>query len=86
LFKLPLPEPEEEDTPPESPTKEEDGEKKVKYRKPRRGKGAHMNARERRKARRLAKQEGVLSEDVDEEEREELIASMTVSLHVSAAS
>ena len=38
-----------------------------------------MNARERRKARRVAGQEGTLSEDVEAEERDELVADMTVS-------
>jgi superkiller protein 3 len=78
LFKLPLPEPEEEETGRESPDKEH-GEDKVKYKRPGKGKKKGVNARERRKARRLAKHEGSLAEDIDEEEREELIASMTVS-------
>lgn len=40
---------------------------------------AGMNARERRKTRRLAGKEGVLAEDLDQEERDELVASTTVN-------
>lgn len=39
---------------------------------------AGMNARERRKTRRVAGKEGILAEDLDQEERDELVASMTV--------
>ena len=46
-----------------------------KYKKGKKG----MNARERRKARRVAGQEGTLSEDVEAEERDELVSDMTVS-------
>lgn len=80
LFKLPLPEPDEEDA--DSPNETAGSEDKVKYKRPRRGKGKnqHVNARERRRQRRAAaKQEGELSEDIDEEEHDELVASMTVS-------
>ena len=78
-FKLPLPEPDEELSISEAPvevsgesksTKKARGFKKVK---------AGMNARERRKTRRLAGKEGVLAEDLDREERDELVSSMTVS-------
>jgi superkiller protein 3 len=80
-FKLPLPEPEVEA---ETETGEDKAaeEKKAKKGKPswwRKKKGP--NAKERRKARRQAGKEGVLAEDLDQEEKEELIASMTVSLH-----
>jgi superkiller protein 3 len=81
LFKLPLPEPEEDEAE-EAGKETADGDKtaeKVKYKRPRRGKNKGVNSRERRKARRLAERDGHLAEDVDEEEREELIASMTVS-------
>lgn len=78
-FKLPLPAPEDE---PETDVAEEKPEeKKAKKSKPswwRKRKGP--NAKERRKARRQAGKEGSLAEDLDQEEKEELIASMTVSL------
>lgn len=80
-FKLPLPEPEEEteaEANADEKVKEEKQTKKEKfqkYRKRRRG----PNARERRKARRQAGKEGVLAEDLDQEERDELVSSMTVS-------
>lgn len=79
-FKLPLPEPEAEA---ETETGEDKSteEKKAKKGKPswwRKKKGP--NAKERRKARRQAGKEGVLAEDLDQEEKEELIASMTVSV------
>ncbi|WVF69336.1 hypothetical protein IAT40_004112 [Kwoniella sp. CBS 6097] len=77
-FKLPLPEPdEEEDT---SASQTANGEavapkvvKKPKNRRQRAG----MNARERRKARRAAGREGLLAEDLDQEERDELVSTMT---------
>jgi superkiller protein 3 len=79
-FHLPLPEPEEEAVP-DAPSEAVDGETKAKTsKKPKYGRRrAGMNARERRKARRLAEKEGALSEDLDQEERDELMASMTVS-------
>lgn len=43
-----------------------------------RGKAA-MNARDRRKARRVAGREGALNEDIDQEERDNLVGAMTVS-------
>jgi superkiller protein 3 len=52
---------------------------KAKAKKWKKGKKG-MNARERRKARRIAGQEGTLSEDVEAEERDELVADMTVCL------
>lgn len=76
LFRLPLPAPEEEAGAELSKVKSDDsGDKKVRYRRPKKNKGP--NARERRRLRRLAQREGELSEDIDEEEREELISSMT---------
>lgn len=81
-FQLPLPEPEaepetdvnaDEQSKAEKPSKKE---KLQRWRKKKRG----PNARERRKARRQAGKEGVLAENVDQEEREELISSMTASL------
>jgi superkiller protein 3 len=78
-FKLPLPEPEDE---PET----EAGDEKVKEEKKTKKKPSWWkkrkgpNAKERRKARRQAGKEGVLAEDLDQEEKEELIASMTVSI------
>lgn len=75
LFRLPLPEPDEEAASELSTVKSDDGDKKVKYRRPKKNKGP--NARERRRLRRMAQREGELSEDIDEEEREELISSMT---------
>ncbi|KAL7425055.1 Superkiller protein 3 [Cryptotrichosporon argae] len=76
-FKLPLPEPDEE--PQETPAGAEgDGQPAGKPKKQRwRKKTAAMNARERRKARRQAEREGQLAEDLDREEREELVAAMT---------
>lgn len=77
-FKLPLPEPEEESE--DAPSAKPADEKEVKPKKRgfRKGK-AGMNAKERRKARRLAGKEGALQEDVDQEERDELVGSMSVS-------
>ncbi|WOO77688.1 Superkiller protein 3 [Vanrija pseudolonga] len=70
LFKLPLPKPDDD------AAAKEHGEEKNKH-KGRRGHKLKTNARARRKQRRMAGQKGELPEDVDEEEREELIASMT---------
>lgn len=75
LFRLPLPAPEEDGGSELSTVKSDDSDKKVRYRRPKKNKGP--NARERRRLRRLAQREGELSEDIDEEEREELISSMT---------
>lgn len=78
-FKLPLPEPEEPETAEaEDKAKEEKKVKKEKSQRWRR-KPKGPNAKERRKARRQAGKEGVLAEDLDQEEKEELISSMTVS-------
>jgi superkiller protein 3 len=80
-FKLPLPEPEDEpetDNGEEKP-KEEKTDKKEKAQRWRRKKKG-PNAKERRKARRQAGKEGVLAEDLDQEEKEELVSSMTVRL------
>lgn len=78
-FKLPLPEPEEPETEEaEDKAKEEKNVKKEKSQQWRR-KPKGPNAKERRKARRQAGKEGVLAEDLDQEEKEELISSMTVS-------
>lgn len=76
LFNLPLPEPDAEQSaePVESPGEKD---KKVRYRRPNKSKKAQENARARRKARREAKHSGELDENITEEEREELIASMT---------
>lgn len=78
-FKLPLPEPEEEAEDvmlPKGPEeKEASKSKKRGYKKAKAG----LNAKERRKARRLAGKEGALQEDVDQEERDELVGSMSVS-------
>lgn len=79
-LQLPLPDPEEEaeattteeQDKSEKPTKKE---KLQRWRKKKRG----PNAKERRKARRQAGKEGVLAENVDQEERDELVSSMTVS-------
>ena len=73
-FHLPLPEPEEE-----SEAKEEKVEdpKLRKSKAFKRGKAA-MNARERRKARRVAGRDGALNEDMDQEERDNLVGAMTV--------
>jgi len=78
-FKVPLPEPEDEasaiDAPSELNVETSKAIKKARgYRKGKAG----MNARERRKRRRLAGKEGVLTEDLGSEERDELVASMTV--------
>jgi len=79
-FHLPLPEPEEEETDGKPAPETEEKQKKSKnWRQNRRNKAA-LNARERRKARRLAGREGALAEDIDQEERDHLIAGMTVSL------
>lgn len=78
LHNLPLPEPDEEQPAPPSPEGASgDKEKKVKYRRPNRSKKDAQNARARRKARREALRAGELDENLAEEEREELIASMT---------
>ena len=71
-FQLPLPEPEEVDE--SKPVEAEQVERKGKGRKNK------NNARERRKARRLAGQSGAASEDLEQEEKEELVAEMTVRL------
>ena len=79
-FKLPLPEPEDEPETDAGEAKSSDKDDKKGKKKPswwRKKKGP--NAKERRKARRQAGKEGVLAEDLDQEEKEELIASMTVS-------
>lgn len=79
-FKLPLPEPEEEFTneqESDEKVKAEKQSKKEKFQRWRKKKKG-PNARERRKARRQAGKEGVLAEDLDQEERDELISSMTV--------
>ncbi|OCF43903.1 superkiller protein 3 [Kwoniella heveanensis CBS 569] len=77
-FKLPLPDPDDEEDKPGTQTA--DGEaaapKPVKKPKNRRQR-AGMNARERRKARRAAGREGLLTEDLDQEERDELVSTMT---------
>ncbi|WWC62437.1 uncharacterized protein I303_105033 [Kwoniella dejecticola CBS 10117] len=76
-FKLPLPEPEEEEEVSPSVNGEETAAQKAS-KKPRNRKGrSGMNARERRKARRAAGKEGLLAEDLDQEEREELVSAMT---------
>lgn len=80
-FKLPLPEPEEEvdgEAISEEKAKEKNTNKKEKFQRWRK-KSKGPNARERRKDRRQAGKEGVLAEDLDQEEREELISSMAVS-------
>jgi superkiller protein 3 len=78
-FKLPLPEPEDDgDNTAEEKAKEEKSAKKEKFQRWRKKKKG-PNAKERRKARRLAGKDGVLAEDLDQEEKEELISSMTVS-------
>lgn len=82
-FHLPLPEPEGDEAEDAEPIDGED-EAKPKAPAPKKGRGgkrgrAGLNARERRKARRLAEKDGALSEDLDQEERDELVASMTVS-------
>lgn len=79
-FKLPLPEPEDEPETEngENQVKEEKTGKKEKAQRWRRKKKG-PNAKERRKARRQAGKEGVLAEDLDQEEKEELVSSMTVS-------
>lgn len=84
-FKRPPPEPEEEEqlaiTASDANGDTESKPVKPKKARYRRNK-AGMNAKERRKARRGAVKEGTLAEDVDQEERDELVASMTVSLLV----
>ena len=80
-FHLPLPEPEDDAAPvPENqtPVINENEKKAASKKKWRRGKSG-LNAKERRKARRLAGKDGVLNEDLDQEERDELVAGMTVS-------
>lgn len=75
LFHLSLPEPDEEEAP--APAAETPSDKKVRYRRPNKSKQDAQNARARRKARREAMRSGELNEDLAEEEREELVASMT---------
>ena len=85
-FKLPLPEPEEETEAAgdgaSNPNANATGEAAL-AKKDKRGrwnkKSKGLNARERRKARRVAGKDGALAEDIDQEEREELIGSMAVS-------
>ncbi|WVR06249.1 hypothetical protein IAU60_003279 [Kwoniella sp. DSM 27419] len=74
-FKLPLPAPEEEEASGE-PGENDAAAKPAKKSRNRRAR-AGMNARERRKARRAAGKDGLLTEDIDQEEREELVTSMT---------
>lgn len=75
-FHLPLPDPEStEDAEPNTEGAPKPKPKRGHWRK--RNAGA-MNARERRKARRLAGKDGGLAEDLDQEEKEELVSSMTV--------
>lgn len=79
-FKLPLPEPEDDadvEAEKDEKAKAEKQSKKEKFQRWRKKKSG-PNARERRKARRQAGKEGVLAEDLDQEERDELISSMTV--------
>jgi superkiller protein 3 len=77
-FKLPLPEPEEEEnSTPAIESGDAEARKVAAKKRPRRGK-AGLNARERRKTRRAAGKEGTLAEDVDQEERDELVGTMTV--------
>lgn len=83
-FKLPPPEPEDEpetEATAEDKAKEKKQTKKDKY-QPWRKRSKGPNARERRKGRRQAGKEGAIAEDLDQEEREELISSMTVRLVV----
>lgn len=80
-FRLAPPAPEDE---PESEVTTEDKAKEKKQAKrdkyqPWRKRSKGPNARERRKGRRQAGKEGAIAEDLDQEEREELISSMTVS-------
>lgn len=84
-FKLPLPEPDEEEDTELGEMKDGEGEKaRDKGTKDKKGKWWRKKkgttARERRKMRRTAGKEGTLAEDLEGEEREELVASMTVSL------
>lgn len=85
-FKLPLPDPDEDtdgspdaaaaagvkDNSQVTPAKKD---KRSRWHKKSKG----LNARERRKARRIAGKDGALAEDIDQEEREELLGSMAVS-------
>jgi superkiller protein 3 len=85
-FKLPPPEPEDEpetEATAEEKAKDKKQIKKEKY-QPWRKRSKGPNARERRKERRQAGKEGVIAEDLDQEEREELISSMTVRFIVFA--
>nr|XP_019045775.1 superkiller protein 3 [Kwoniella bestiolae CBS 10118]OCF24705.1 superkiller protein 3 [Kwoniella bestiolae CBS 10118] len=76
-FKLPLPEPEEEEEVP-VPTNGNESFAQKANKKPRNRRGRNgMNAKERRKARRAAGKEGLLAEDLDQEERDELVSGMT---------
>ncbi|BEI86438.1 hypothetical protein CcaverHIS002_0607250 [Cutaneotrichosporon cavernicola] len=77
LLKLPLPEPDEEQP---TPAEDSGSDKKKKYRRPTKGQKDRENARARRKARREAVRDGELVENLTEEEREELIATMTKTL------
>ncbi|RXK41621.1 hypothetical protein M231_01120 [Tremella mesenterica] len=76
-FHLPLPDADDEgdENPSSEALKDHSSIKKRKASRP--GKTKGPNARDRRKARRLAEKEGTLAEDVDQEEKEELIAEMT---------
>ncbi|WWD18361.1 hypothetical protein CI109_102811 [Kwoniella shandongensis] len=79
-FKLPLPEPEEEEEEVQASESADgtDSAKPKPTKKYRAKKGkAGQNARERRKARRAAGKDGLLAEDIDQEERDELVTSMT---------
>lgn len=75
-FRLPMPEPEDEPLAAQDTPKDDEKKKRVRTK---RGK-AGPNARDRRKARRLAHKDATLAEDIEEEEKEELVASMTVGL------
>ena len=72
-FHLALPQPEEDDSAPEFPVVKTAADKVKK-----RGRGKKVNAKERRRLRRVAQRSGELSEDIDQEERDELVGSMTV--------
>lgn len=81
-FKLPLPEPDEDEDgeqetigAPSDAKAKDSKDKKGKWWRKKKG----MNAKERRKAKRTAGKEGTLTEDLEREERDELVATMTVS-------
>ncbi|KAK4687772.1 superkiller protein 3, partial [Tremellales sp. Uapishka_1] len=78
-FKLPLPDPEEVPEPAVEELLDDEGEviQQPKKKAARAKNKAAMNAKERRKAKRLAGLIGGLAEDIDQEEREELVVSMT---------